>query len=249
VSARSTDADDREVADDRLVAAAVAAVERALAAAAGVADGADGGGWAMAPDAVAFVAALARRCSSVVEFGSGASTAALADAVSPGGRVVSIDNDPDAVAATRAALHGAGLAECAEVVFAPLVARRIDGRHLPVYLLDSAKVADADGPGLIVVDGPPSKLGGREGALRQALSLAGPGTVVVLDDAAREEDAQAFAAVAAHHRSCIQILDTPGFARGLAALVVTAPPAVVVGDDGPGRAPDEGGRAPERDGR
>jgi hypothetical protein len=216
------------------VAAARAAVRRAACATADTSAG-DEGGWVMAPDAIAFVGAVATElaCTHVVEFGSGRSTVALAGVVAGRGAVSSVENDPDAAAATRAVLDGAGLGEHVTVVSAPLVVRRVDGRHLPVYRFDPGDLSSAQRPGLVVVDGPPAKLGGREGALRQALALAGPGTVVVLDDAGRDGEARAFADVTAHHAGSVEVIDVDGFARGLGVIVVTAEPKVVFAADSP----------------
>jgi hypothetical protein len=78
-------------------------------------------------------------------------------------------------------------------------------------------------------------LGGREGSLRQALSLAAVGSVVLLDDADRRAEAEVLAAVRHSHEGCLEAVPCPGFARGLGALVVTAPARVRFdADDGPG---------------
>lgn len=225
-----------------VVDAAVAAVHAASQAA--PRGGSDAGGWAMAADALAFLGHLVTGSdiSQIVEFGSGESTSTLAAAVGPSGHVTSIDNDPDAVAATRSALSRSGLDARVRVVFAPLAVRRVDGRHLPVYLFDRAELPAP--AGLVVVDGPPSKLGGREGALRQGLALAGPGTIVVVDDADRAEESEVFAAVAGRHGDGLVVVDVPGFVRGLAVAVVTAPIEVIFGPDDPAGAQtrrDQGG--------
>jgi hypothetical protein len=194
----------------------------------------DGGGWPMSGDALALLTALVAEleCAHVLEFGSGTSTVALARAVgelAEPGAVTAVENDPAARASTRAALRAAGAAERAVVQLAPLVARRVDGRHLPVYRLDAARFAHTAAPGLIVIDGPPSMLGGREGSIRQALGLADVGTLVLLDDADRPGEIATLAAVERAYGSALQRIPTPGFARGLAALVVTAAIPVRIG--------------------
>ncbi len=196
----------------------------------------DGGGWPMAADALAFLQALVEELSPrhIVEFGSGLSTVALARAVAgldEPGAVTTIENDPAACRAVKAALVNAGVP--ATVQFAPLVVRRVDGRHLPVYDLRQHRFARSDAADIIIVDGPPSKLGGREGSLRQALSLATVGTIVILDDADRTVDAEVFSSVIKGHHDQLQQVDCAGFDRGLGMVIVTSPVDVRFDDDMP----------------
>lgn len=204
----------------------------ALLAATAAADhgcGDDRGGWPMAGDAVGLLTALVAelRAAHVVEFGSGRSTVALAQAAARlpvPGAVTVIENDPEVYGATRAALAAAGVAsDRVAVQAAPLVVRRIAGRHLPVYHLRRGDFASAAVPDLVVVDGPPSMLGGRQGALLQALGLAGVGTLVLLDDADRPQEAAVLDSAVRTYRGRLEQLPAPGFSRGLGALVVTAP--------------------------
>jgi predicted O-methyltransferase YrrM len=190
----------------------------------------------MAADAVAFLQALIGELSPrhIVEFGSGMSTVALARAAAGlenPGAVTTIENDPAACRAVKTALVSAGVS--ATIQFAPLVVRRVDGRHLPVYDLRQHRFASNAGADIIIVDGPPSKLGGREGSLRQALSLATVGTIVILDDADRAVDAEVFSSVVRSHRDQLQPVDCDGFDRGLGVFVVTSPVAVHFDDDMP----------------
>lgn len=196
----------------------------------------DGGGWPMAADALAFLQALVEELSPrhIVEFGSGMSTVALARAAAgldEPGAVTTIENDPAACRTVKAALAYAGVP--ATVQFAPLVVRRVDGRHLPVYDLRRHRFASNGVADVIVVDGPPSKLGGREGSLRQALSLAAVGTIVILDDADRTVDAEVFSSVVKSHQDQLQRVDCDGFDRGLGMFVVTSPVDVRFDDDMP----------------
>jgi hypothetical protein len=46
---------------------------------------------------------------------------------------------------------------------------------------------------LVLIDGPPSLLGGREGTLYLVMEFARPGTLVLLDDASRAQEQSALA--------------------------------------------------------
>ena len=212
-------------------AAAAAAVAAAAAAVDSLPAPVDDGGWAMADDTLVFLRALIAELAPrhVLEFGSGASTVVLAEAAGrlvPPAAVTSVENDPVAHQAARDAISASQGTAPATVQLAPLVARRIDGRHLPAYHVRPHEFASRRPPDVIVVDGPPAMLGGREGSLRQALSLAAVGSVVLLDDADRPAEAEVLAAVQRAHDGCLDVVPCPGFARGLGALVVTAPTAV-----------------------
>lgn len=215
---------------------AVAAVEAAVSTVDLDTTAADHGGWPMAADALAFLRAVvaAVEPAHVLEFGAGASTVELiraAAALPRPAAVTSVENDPvvrDAASKALAAVEGV-----ATVQFAPLVARRIDGRHLPVYLLDPGSFASDAPPDVVVVDGPPTMLGGREGAVRQALQLADVGTIVLLDDADRPAEVDALAAVVRTHGTCLRTVPCEGFARGMGALVVTTAVPVRSETDGP----------------
>lgn len=200
------------------------------------ADGTDSGGWAMAPDALGFVRALIAetKATHIIEFGAGTSTVEAARALAElgtHGTVTTLENDPDAAVTTRAALDAAGVAAHADIVFAPLVARRVDGRHLGIYHADPGTFTQTAPPDVIVVDGPPSKLGGREGSLRQALSFAAVGTIVLLDDADRDEETAVLDAVERTHAHCVTRVALDGFARGLGALIVTGVCGVRFGEE------------------
>jgi hypothetical protein len=97
---------------------------------------------------------------------------------------------------------------------------------VPVYLLGEdprgtgggAALGTAD---LVLVDGPPLPLGGREGALYQALHAAHRGTVVVLDDSRRESERDALLRVLDRFDGHLEAMDLLGFRKGLAIIVVT----------------------------
>jgi hypothetical protein len=76
---------------------------------------------------------------------------------------------------------------------------------------------------MVIVDAPPATLGGREGALYQAISLSRPGTVILLDDANRDQERAALQRVEETLGEAIEILRPEGFRKGLAILIVHEP--------------------------
>jgi predicted O-methyltransferase YrrM len=183
--------------------------------------------WSLADDALRFLARLVATAGAtrVLELGSGVSTRVLARACAgrgAGARVLALENDPVFADRTRRALAGDGLADLAQVLLTPVVVRRWHGHHVPVYHLTKATLDHFGRPDVVLVDGPPMPLGGREGALLQAVHLARPGTIVVLDDADREGERSALARVQRVFGAAVTVVRLDGFAKGLAAVVVRA---------------------------
>jgi predicted O-methyltransferase YrrM len=183
--------------------------------------------WSLDEDALRFCIALVEglRPRRIVEFGSGISSLALTSACAPMGddwRMWSIEHDPAFLELSRRLLGAAGLERRVDFVLAPLVLRWIAGEERPVYHLppETEVWEKAD---LIVIDGPPSALGGRGGVLYQAMSFARAGTVVLLDDADRDQERAALADWTLRFGDAIEVRALPGFARGLAAIVVNTP--------------------------
>ena len=179
--------------------------------------------WALTSEALRFVVRLVQLVSpaDVVELGSGRSTRVLArtaEAMSPAPRITALENDPDAATRTRAALERDGTSGSVELRFAPVVVRRCQGRQVPVYHLgEGALRGRAD---VILVDGPPMPLGGREGALYQAVDLATQGALIVLDDAHRESEVSALDHLAEGLGDRIRVELLDGFDKGLAVVRV-----------------------------
>ena len=162
----------------------------------------------------------------VVEFGSGLSTRVLAwacDQSAAGCRVTSLDHDPDFLRLSQEGLALHDRTAAVKMLFAPLIARKIAGRTLPAYHFSRSEVASRGEADLILVDGPPRALGGREGALYQAIDLAHPGTLVLLDDAHRKEEQVAIGNLARNLGRKIRLADLPGFPKGLLAITVVNP--------------------------
>jgi hypothetical protein len=158
--------------------------------------GAELGTWALGPRSIDAIVALveAIRPNTVLEFGSGLSTIALAWAVRQAigaggpGRVISIEQDDDQAGRTRARLEQAGLAAHGVVLVAPLAEQSIEGRLTTCYSLPPGLDGVLAGRPveLIVVDGPAGPPGVRFGTLPLARPYTAPGTRFVLDDALRD---------------------------------------------------------------
>ncbi|WP_306215371.1 O-methyltransferase [Actinoplanes sp. RD1] len=133
-----------------------------------------------------------RRPGLVLELGSGTSTVWLAYALEQaGGRLVSLDHDPEYAARTREMLDAHGLAAVAEVRTAPLADLTADGRTYPWY--DIEQLADLHDIDLVLIDGPPAATGpdARYPAMHALESRLAPVATVVLDDANRTDEQEA----------------------------------------------------------
>jgi predicted O-methyltransferase YrrM len=184
-------------------------------------------GWALPADALALLMALVREMAPrhVLEFGSGLSTRALARASSLLPRpcmISSIDHDPAFSVRAAERVRADGLAHLVRFQAAPLVVRRFRGQGpaLPTYLVDVDLLASPDPADLVLIDGPPSMLGGRAGILLQALDHCRPGTTVLLDDANRPEEQEALAHWQAELGPDIDVELLTGYERGLARIVI-----------------------------
>lgn len=201
--------------------------------------------WSLAEDTLSFISRLVAvlRPRRIVEFGSGVSTRALARAgggLDPPAKVVALENDPLFRGRTRRSLDKDGSATTAEVRLTPVVVRRWFGNNVPVYHLDRPCLSAMGSPELVVVDGPPLPLGGREGSLLQAVHLGRVGTVVLLDDADRASEAKAMARALEVCGDAVEPVELDGFAKGLGALVLTRSlegPAMPPSPSGNGGAP------------
>lgn len=217
---------------DSDAAAVKTAIEKALADAAGVdlswinpqptADG-----WTLAPDALRFLMALIPRLKPrhIIEMGSGLSSRVLAKAcapLKPRCAISSIDHDPEfgPIAAREFQEQVGSLGVKAKFQTAPIVARLYGGKILPVYHLAANRLSTKRPADLLVIDGPPVNLGGREGTLYQAMELTRPGTLVLLDDANRNEER----ATVTHWQDtlgeAIEVVRLPGFTKGMTAVIV-----------------------------
>jgi hypothetical protein len=186
--------------------------------------------WSLDRRSLLFIDKLVHRLQPrcVLELGSGQSTVVLAGAVSVLPRpaaLVSVESDPFHQHRTRDMLAATDLCRFVRLVPAHLVARRLHGRYVPTYYLgtaidydDALRPACAD---LILVDGPPLPLGGREGSLYQALHAARIGAVILVDDSRRDSERALLSRVLFQFEGSLEIMNLLGFEKGLAAMVVT----------------------------
>jgi predicted O-methyltransferase YrrM len=184
--------------------------------------------WTLSEDVLRFLVSIVEQLapSHVVEFGSGVSTQVLAwlscRRQTPF-KVTSIDHDPEFLERTRECLRLERPDAPAALLCAPLVARRFGGAFVPTYHFDPREVSENGPADLIVIDGPPQALGGRQGILYQAMDLARPGTVVLLDDADRSAEKMAVAQWQRDFGTAIRATTLPGFSKGLVALTIVKP--------------------------
>ncbi|WP_435745532.1 class I SAM-dependent methyltransferase [Nocardioides sp. SYSU DS0663] len=151
------------------------------------------GGWAASPDFAVEVVdrLLTERPRVVVEAGSGASTLLLALAAREHGldtRIVSLDHDAHFAARTRELLERHGVADRAEVRWAPLARTHVVGHLTPWY--DEEALADLHDVGLLVVDGPPTGTGpaARYPAVPLLQDRLAARCTIVVDDTGRQDD-------------------------------------------------------------
>lgn len=127
--------------------------------------------WSMAHDTLRFVFSLVEQLQPqhVLEFGGGTSTHVLARATasaSPDCRISSVDHDPEFQRLLAAEMARGTCASRVIVQLAPIVAREWAGQWLPTYHVRTEALASHRPPDLILIDGPPIALGGRE-AIRE----------------------------------------------------------------------------------
>ena len=183
-------------------------------------------GWSLAPDALRFITRLVSilRPNHVLEFGSGLSTRVLARACAilpQPSALSSVDHDPEFGSLAAQECRKDPLA-CSDLSMqiAPIVARKYCDKLLPIYLWQPDRFASPTLFDLVIVDGPPVVLGGREGQLYQAMDFAQSGTVMLLDDVIRPEEQQALNHWKDNYGDAIEIIHLAGFTQGMAAVIV-----------------------------
>jgi protein-L-isoaspartate O-methyltransferase len=149
------------------------------------------GRWALNPTDLLGILHLIgqQRPGLVLELGSGTSSVWIAYALEQfGGRLVSIDHEPEFAARTRTLLAAHGLDQVAEVRDTPLRPVSIEDTEFNWYDVDG--LADVDGVDLMLVDGPPGGVGplARYPALHLLRHKLSGTATVVLDDANRPDE-------------------------------------------------------------
>jgi hypothetical protein len=134
--------------------------------------------------------------------------------------ISSIDHDPQYGVSDTASFVGSSNGLNLSSQIAPLVARDYGAKLLPTYLMDASKFASREPADLVLIDGPPVNLGGREGVLYQVLEFCRPGTIVLLDDANRVSERLAVRNWQETLGDAIEVMPFPGFIKGMAAVIV-----------------------------
>ncbi len=146
-------------------------------------------GYAAAADLLRLLVRLTyeNKPKTIVELGSGVSTFVLGQTCQKlgQGRIISLDHHLGYAEVTRQSLSDQGLAEIAEVVHAPLTKQKFGSEEYQWY--DLSAMPETDGIDLLIVDGPPGKLGklARYPALPAFAHKLNDGAIVVLDDSNR----------------------------------------------------------------
>lgn len=218
------------VVEEDAVAAARFALETALADRSGVDESATSlptqTDWALPADEQRFLASLVAHVKPqhILELGSGSSTQVFARAAAlleAPCCITSVEHDPDFRQTTICGLEKPQRAGCCIAVqFAPLVLRECGGMLYPVYRLRPHRFASGSPADLILIDGPPLALGGREGTLYQVLDFARPGTLILLDDVNRAEEREVLSRWQDNLGEAIEVRLLPEFSHGMAAILI-----------------------------
>ena len=149
-------------------------------------------GWAASPDLLLAMAQhiVDRGPQTVVELGSGTSSIVLGAALrrAGGGRLISLEHEPEHAARTRANLSAHGLDELAQVVDAPLNDITVKGRPWRWYGVPMERMPDSID--ILFVDGPPAATWdlARYPALPTFIDRMSPGSAVFVDDGVRNDE-------------------------------------------------------------
>jgi predicted O-methyltransferase YrrM len=182
--------------------------------------------WALPVDEQRFLANLVTHLKPqhILEFGSGTSTDVLARASAQLDTpccITSVEHDPDFRRSTVRGLADQRKPGCRIALqFAPLVLRECGGKLLPVYRLRPHRFASRRPADLVLIDGPPAALGGREGTLYQVVDFARSGTLVLIDDANRAEERAVISRWQDNLGEAIEMRLLPEFAHGMAAILL-----------------------------
>lgn len=186
-------------------------------------------GWTLASDALIYITRIVKHIKPrhILEFGSGLSTRTLARAcgdLQSRCYISSVDHDPEFSRVIVKELDKQEIPNCrVKLQISPLVARDCGGRFLPFYHLNPERFASKRPVDLVLIDGPPGVLGGREGMLYQAMEFSHPGTILLLDDAERKEEKEILKRWQDNFKDAIEVHTLPGFIKGMASVIIHMP--------------------------
>ncbi|MFO7893820.1 MAG: class I SAM-dependent methyltransferase [Longimicrobiales bacterium] len=149
--------------------------------------------WAMdAVFAENLVQQVNERPGRIVELGSGHSSVLIAQRLGHlgAGHLTAVDHLEEFADRTRGWIEDRGLGEVATVVHAPIAEHEIDGEVYPWYSMEVLEARLPEIIDLLVVDGPPGKIGkdARWPAVPLLKDRLAPGAVVLLDDGDRADE-------------------------------------------------------------
>ncbi len=150
------------------------------------------GGWAADAVLVQHAARLVAdvRPGLVLECGSGSSTIAIARCLKTlGGRIISLEHNPEFARKTTDTLRLLGLDEVARVVTAPLTIRELGGTPLSWYGPEYERLLEGS-IDVLIVDGPPKASGprARYPAVPALKSRLSPECWILMDDGDRPDE-------------------------------------------------------------
>jgi predicted O-methyltransferase YrrM len=185
--------------------------------------------WPMAQDSLNFIINLIAdlKPKHILEFGSGLSTYVMGEAcrlLKLRCKITSIDHDPEfGASVAKRYFTMPQVSKSINFVLAPLVARSFGGKYLPSYYIKPAQARSIGRADLVLIDGPPTYLGGREGILYQTMGFAVPGTIALLDDANRNEEKHIISNWQDALGNNIEVNLLTAFKKGLAAVIISEP--------------------------
>ena len=157
------------------------------------------GEWAMTGEAIDYLLNQVERVRphAILEFGSGASTLALAcmmrrlHGASKTPQIFSVEQSPQYVHQIESRLRLHGLYESVRFMTAPLTSQVIQGLRTDCYQLPDQELREFFGakrPELVVVDGPAAEYGGRFGTIPLVRNFLSDHAWIYMDDALRDSE-------------------------------------------------------------
>lgn len=184
--------------------------------------------WSIAGDTLDLLAKIIDQMKPqhILEFGSGVSTISMAlscQRLSLNCLITSIDHDPKFSRSTEQQFARLEVNIGTRFSVAPLVVREFGGKQLPAYFLEEADACESIPADLVLIDGPPLLLGGREGVLYQVMNVIRPGTLILLDDANRAHELEIISKWQDNLGEAIEVHRFPNFEKGLASIIAKKP--------------------------